>query len=645
MGIGVFEKSSVIWYGKEFSENSYGEFKTNIVYNGGKLSVRLSVCGDYVLFVNGKYVASNQYGDFDHYKIYDDIDITSEAISGNNTICFLVWYFGKTGMRYFTETPGLIYEVLCDGEIVDASSEATLSRQSRAYKTGFERMLSSQLGYSFLYNSNLEDNWLTEDTGDFSKSYFTKKTYNYFARPIHKHILQKAVEGTIIKTDYGYMIDFGREIVGLVSFSLCAKNECLLTFSYGELLKEGRVKRKIGNRDFSFDYVAVKGENKYTNYMLRLACRYIEVECDDIQLEKMSLIPTQYPVCEKDILTSSSLDKDIYDICVNTLRLCMMEHYVDCPWREQCLYAFDSRNQMLSGYCAFEGGNFNYARAMLLLMSKDTKKDNIMSICYPSGLALTIPSFSLYYILAVSEYMDHSADCSLGEEVFDKITAILKAFFDNSSDGLICRFKGENRWNFYDWSEYAWSSLASDRPKEPDFMINAICIVALKAYDNICKKLGRVNVYEGEDERLSQLAHNKFFNPETGLYFINDINEKSTELANSFAVVSGIAKGKSAEEICLKLSSGVLLPCSLSMKTFKYDALLLTDEKRYSQCVLDEIRNTYKIMLGGGTGTVWETAVGAEDFEDAGSLCHGWSAIPIYYYHKLGVAKYDKEAE
>ena len=28
---------------------------------------------------------------------------------------------------------------------------------------------------------------------------------------------------------------------------------------------------------------------------------------------------------------------------------------------------------------------------------------------------------------------------------------------------------------------------------------------------------------------------------------------------------------------------------------------------------------------------------GDADFENAGSLCHGWSAMPIYYYNKLGV--------
>lgn len=37
----------------------------------------------------------------------------------------------------------------------------------------------------------------------------------------------------------------------------------------------------------------------------------------------------------------------------------MHEHYEDYPWREQALYAFDSRNQALYGYYAF--GNYDFA--------------------------------------------------------------------------------------------------------------------------------------------------------------------------------------------------------------------------------------------------------------------------------------------
>jgi hypothetical protein len=69
------------------------------------------------------------------------------------------------------------------------------------------------------------------------------------------------------------------------------------------------------------------------------------------------------------------------------------------------------------------------------------------------------------------------------------------------------------------------------------------------------------------------------------------------------------------------------------MKCFKYDALLKCDKEKYSSAILGEIRQTYEKMIE--TGTVWETEIGASDFNNAGSLCHGWSSIPIYYYNIL----------
>ena len=42
-------------------------------------------------------------------------------------------------------------------------------------------------------------------------------------------------------------------------------------------------------------------------------------------------------------------------------------------------------------------------------------------------------------------------------------------------------------------------------------------------------------------------------------------------------------------------------------------------------------------MLLNGARTFWETERGAEDFHRAGSLCHGWSAIPIYFYFAYGL--------
>jgi hypothetical protein len=87
------------------------------------------------------------------------------------------------------------------------------------------------------------------------------------------------------------------------------------------------------------------------------------------------------------------------------------------------------------------------------------------------------------------------------------------------------------------------------------------------------------------------------------------------------------------EKIAECISKKELVSCSLSMKCFVYDALILTDKEKYKDFILNDIREAYTPMIK--TGTVWETVDGKDAFDGAGSLCHGWSSTPIYYYNIL----------
>ena len=631
----VFENACMIWHSEAFAENDYAEFCEILTYSGGDAKLLVSVSGDYTVFINGKFTESNQFADFPQYRVYDEIDITSHLKNGENVICILAWYFGKSGMRYNTPNPGIIYEIEIDGEVALASSEKSLSRKSKAYKSGEMKRISYQFGYSFLYDSRKEDGWLLGWGTGFGASKEMEKPTEFYIRPTKKLTLKELKTGKTAKTENGYIVDLGREIVGLPSFSIASDTEQNINVAYGELLEAGHVKRFIDERDFSFDYVAKLGDNEFTSYMLRFACRYIEITAENpFTLNFAGIIPQVYEVAEKKIDLSDELDRKIYEISVNTLKLCMMEHYVDCPWREQCLYAFDSRNQILSGYSAFCGGNLDYARANLLLMSKDNREDGLLSICFPSKDDLTIPSFSLYFILSVLEYLEESGDKTLGFEVFEKLESILSVFKNRMESGLVNRFEGFGYWNFYDWSNLGYIRRGQGK-NEPDFLINAIFMIGLNAFDKICGILGKENAFSGLSEEIKEKLNQKYYDSETGTYFIQEKSEPRTELANSLAIVSGVADEKKAEKICGMLASGEFEPCSLSMKVFKYDALIKVNKEKYKESILDEIRKTYKVMLDAGSTTVWETAEGSVAFENAGSLCHGWSAVPVHYYHLL----------
>ena len=108
-----------------------------------------------------------------------------------------------------------------------------------------------------------------------------------------------------------------------------------------------------------------------------------------------------------------------------------------------------------------------------------------------------------------------------------------------------------------------------------------------------------------------------------------------TVLVNALAVIAGLTTKEEATVICNEIANGNLLDCTLSMKIFKYESMLLSDSEKWSGWVLSEIRKEYSKMIESGSSCVWETSDGSKAFENAGSLCHGWSAVPIYFYNKL----------
>jgi hypothetical protein len=66
------------------------------------------------------------------------------------------------------------------------------------------------------------------------------------------------------------------------------------------------------------------------------------------------------------------------------------------------------------------------------------------------------------------------------------------------------------------------------------------------------------------------------------------------------------------------------------MCLYKFEALL--QDRNYGARVFELIRRDWGYMLRQGATSFWETIDGASAFENAGSLCHGWSGIPAWFY-------------
>ncbi len=651
-----------IWCNSNPKEDEYGEFVDHFTYESGKVMLQISADSNYATYINGELAAWGQYADFPYDKVYDEVDVTAHCRKGDNRIAILVWYYGlETTAVYYPGNAGLLYALVCDGEELCNSSMQTLSRQSNSYINHRMHIITPQLGLSYGYDATKDDNWLGNKLADlptnnsdssaismnlseagFLPSVKVEQTLPLRIRPCNKLTLLPEVFGTQCKqiSDTDIIFDLGNEQVGFLSFQLTSLCEQDITIAYGEHLVDGCVRRKIDTRDFSVFYRAKEGENEFFNPFRRLGCRYLEVHSEyPVTIEKMAIAPTMYVMEEKERPALNEKQNKIYDMCVETLHLCMHEHYEDCPWREQALYAMDSRNQMLCGYYAF--GEYKFPRANLQLISKDNRKDGLLSICYPMITDFVIPSFSLHYITGCREYMQYSGDKAFLAEIYPKLVSIVESFTNRITNGLVPPFDGVNYWNFYEWRDGLDGANVSDTnnadsKKTPDLLLNALLSIALQNTAIIADALGIENNYDEQANALNTNIYNVFWDAKKGICYNLPEHSTYSQLGNALAILCGAVTGDEAAILCeLLLSDKDMTPISLSMQCFKYDAWLKVDEKRFAPIILADIEKIYTPMINFGSTTVWETEIGESDFCNAGSLCHGWSALPIYYYNIL----------
>lgn len=631
------KKAKWIWLPGKAQADSYGEFYQSFQWEQGQVQCRISCDGDYTLYINGNVASFWQYGDYEHYKVYDEVDITSYLQPGENHFAVRVWHYGVDSQRYIASQAGVLFEVAQDKRILTSSDENVLCRLSKTFATGNQKKITGQMGFSFSYDANFEDDWKTGNMPEGKNTVLVEKNCKMVKRPIAKNMLERPAESICLIAEKGYyLFDLGQETVGIPMLSFTSDCSQDVLVQWGEDLQDDHVRRIIGERDFSFSYRANPGKNNFTNYMLRMGCRYIEVfaECP-VDVEYVGICPTPYPAEKVGFKLENSLDQQIYDTCVRTLQLCMMDRYVDTPWREQCLYAFDARNQMLCGYYAFAGGNAQFARATLKLIGEDCREDGLLSITYPCGMDLTIPGFSLHYFKAVREYCTHTGDWGFAEEVYPKLRSILNTFIAQRKNELVCRFAGTNHWNFYDWSDYLEGNIFEDDTPIPDLIINCLFIIACQEFSVISNQIGQADDdLKDLIQSTQQAAKKTFFCADNGLFAMTENGREFTALGNALAILAGLTDQAQAMTICSRFGKSEMTDCTLSMKCFQYDAMIQTD-KTFSKEILSEIRTVYGTMLAQGATSVWETAEGAFAFENAGSLCHGWSAVPVYFYNAI----------
>lgn len=690
-------KARWIWCKSQYEKNEYAEFKKNFVLKKADSTAKIYISADtkYALWINGSFVCCGGYEDYPEKKHYDTYAVGEYLKTGENMIFVSAYYQGESSLHYAVGQRGFWF-CLENGAEHIISDETSLARISNTYQNGDMMKITWQLGYSFAYDARGENNpaaWEHAEVQDKEPPSLARPIRNLVlsgtapSRVIAQGVFRRAEQsGTLADKmqhdflssrlfeeifdgttgfpltakkvyDDGFyvIVDLGEETSGYFTLKLSASEGTQIDIAYGEHLNDMRVRSKIGDRNFVVSYICREGEQEFTQWHGRMGARYLQLHVSGyryITLERVSLISAAYPA--KVILNYSDENdhrRKLFDTCIRTLRLCMHEHYEDCPWREQGLYAFDSRNQMLFGNVVFEAKE--YARACIDLLGQRFGDNCQINICAPTSTELFIPSFTLWWILELKEYTELSGDLSLAKQYWEQVMRIvrngeksMKNSVAQPPNGKVFDGSADNAYfHHYEWSS-GYEGMNQDllalygSENFYEGMYPLIFLIVLEATRWIAEQLGKhkesaelFSLYRRSVASYKQM----FWDEDTGAFASFLYQGKRFhygEYVQSLALYSGICDEHQASVLYEKLLHGSeLQEITISYSIFKYEALV----KQNPACAGElyrSIEQKWSEMLYQGATSFWETILGEADFDGAGSLCHGWSALPIYFYYK-----------
>ena len=442
------------------------------------------------------------------------------------------------------------------------------------------------------------------------------------------------------------IIDLDREESGFLELDLEAGAGTIIDIGYGEHLDDLRVRTYIGQRNFACRYICRDGRQTFTHRFIRFAGRYIQLHISGARNQTTiyyaGLRPTEYPLEMRGSFESpDGMQKRIYDTSVKTLHLCMHDHYEDCPWREQALYAMDSRNQALCGYYCF--GDYEFPAASFALLGDGIGADAHLELCAPGDVRITIPTFCMAWIIELGDFYMYSADIEFIRGQISRICTMLDAYTEQMVNGLVQNPVGERYWHFYDWAPGLDGYHLNAEFAAPHNLFLILALDAGARLADACGLAKEAQKYRNIADDIRAAFDDAFWDARQCAYrtFAGQGSvEHYCELVQSLAICAGVCGADVSDLLRKRLTSenSGLVETTLSMSIYKFEALL-EDHKVYGKWVFDKIARDWGYMLSKGATSFWETIVGADDFDFAGSLCHGWSGVPVYFYsaYLLGV--------
>lgn len=355
--------------------------------------------------------------------------------------------------------------------------------------------------------------------------------------------------------------------------------------------------------------------------------RYIQIRVvtkqDPLTIDDMYGTFTGYPFERKAKFESDDTElAKMLDIGWRTARLCAVETYMDCPYFEQLQYIGDSRIQgLISLYNTGDGRLLKHA---LNQMDNSRQPEGVTLSRHPSYTPQYIPTFSLWYIGMLHDYLMYGSDSNFIKGKLHGEREVLNYFRSfQQPDGSL---KNVPHWMFTDWVE-AKDWFSGVAPMSKDGSSALLDLQLLWAYQVAADLENRTglktyaSLYNSYAGQLKKTILQKYWDNNKKLFADRLEKDVFSQHANILAILTGIVDKKDAQTLAKKIINDTsLAPTSIYFKYYLHLALTKASLGNDYIAWLDKWRENIKMGL-----TTWAEM---SDVSSSRSDCHAWGASP-----------------
>lgn len=377
---------------------------------------------------------------------------------------------------------------------------------------------------------------------------------------------------------------------------------------------------------------------------------------DGVKIHKIGVTTTNYPArFDGAFECSDPLLNDLWRVGRHTALQCMHDAYEDCPGREKRQWVGDGVIHFDIAAAAFGPSAYPLGRQFLQHAAESQRSDGLIHMFAPGdhrGDGVIIPDFSLHWVRGVANYWLASGDTDLAEQLFPTIEKVLQWFGQRVGDSNL--LTDIPYWHFIEWAHVDRSGASAP--------INALYAAALQSASRLAEAInypGAAKRYQEMSVRIADALNARHWNERRRAY-VDSVDpqsgaqgERISQQSNALMIAFDIAPKVRWAEIIKTISND---------ETLKFTAAppIFVDAPPYNEATdivrantffchflyeafakanrvdlaLAHMHDYYQPMLEAGATTLWES------FEPSASLCHVFSATPVYQLsrHVLGIS-------